>query len=184
MPTPRKAPVEPPVETPQWRSNPQRAVASNGKLLDVQIVESTPTQTTPRRASLRHQPRQWPVASNGKLLDVTIVGETPAKQRQRPQRQPTQNVAIKERGKLVSVFLSFCMCFRLPEEVGQNYFKFDYLQMFHQVSHQGSSMLKGNLFLVRVGGELLLDLHVKFVLSTFRGFKTYLHLVDSDKKWD
>ena len=43
-------------------------------------------------------------------------------------------------------------------------------------------MLKGNLFLVRVGGEWLLDLHVKFVLSTFRGFKTYLHLVDSDKK--
>ena len=54
--------------------------------------------------------------------------------------------------------------------------------MFHQVSHQGSSMLKGNLFLVRVGGEWLLDLHVKFVLSTFRGFKTYLYLVDSDKK--
>ena len=54
--------------------------------------------------------------------------------------------------------------------------------MFHQVSHQGSSMLKGNLFLVRVGGEWLLDLHVKFVLSTFRGFKTYLHLVDSNKK--
>ena len=43
-------------------------------------------------------------------------------------------------------------------------------------------MLKGNLFLVRVGGEWLLDLHVKFVLSTFRGFKTYLQLVDSDRK--
>ena len=43
-------------------------------------------------------------------------------------------------------------------------------------------MLKGNLFLARVGGEWLLDLHVKFVLSTFRGFKTYLHLVDSNKK--
>ena len=44
-------------------------------------------------------------------------------------------------------------------------------------------MLKGNLFLVRVGGEWLLDLHVKlFALSTFRGFKTYLHVVDSDKK--
>ena len=124
MPTPRKAPVEPPVETPRRHSNPRYAVASNGKLLDVQIVESTPTQTptqtTPRRASLRHQPRRWPVASNGKLVDVTIVGETPAKQRQRPQRQPTQNIAIKERGKLLSVFLSFCMSFRLLEEVGQN----------------------------------------------------------------
>ena len=120
MPTPRKAPVEPPVETPRQRSNPQWVVASNGKLLDVQIVESTPTQMTPRRASLRQQPHQWPIASNGKLLDMTIVGETPAKQRQRLQRQPTQNVAIKERGKLVSIFLSFCMCFRLLEEVGQN----------------------------------------------------------------
>ena len=81
MPTPRKAPVEPPVETPQRHSNPRRVVASNGKLLDVQIVESTPTQMTPRRALLRHQPCQarWPVASNGKLVDVTIVGETPAK---------------------------------------------------------------------------------------------------------
>ena len=44
-------------------------------------------------------------------------------------------------------------------------------------------MLKENLFLVRVGGEWLLDLHVKlFAISIFRGFKTYLHVVDSDKK--
>ena len=44
-------------------------------------------------------------------------------------------------------------------------------------------MLKENLFLVRVGGEWLLDLHVKlFVPFIFREFKTCLNVVDSEKK--
>ena len=47
-------------------------------------------------------------------------------------------------------------------------------------------MLKENLFLVRVGGEWLLELHVKLLSSLFpfifREFKNCLNFVDSDKK--
>ena len=37
--------------------------------------------------------------------------------------------------------------------------------MSQQVLHQESSMLDENLFLVRVSGEWLLELHVKFFVS-------------------
>ena len=98
--TPRKAPVAPVVrETP--RSKPRLPIASNGKLVDV--IDCTPMLTpsiqtvplqTPRKAPVVREP----IASNGKLVDV--IECTP---RQRPRRrQPTQNVAIQEKGKFVS----------------------------------------------------------------------------------
>ena len=102
--TPRKAKVSPvvcePVETPC--SKPHSPIASNGKLVDV--IECTP-MPTPRKAPVVYEPVETshskprlPIASNGKLVDVIKCTLT----RLRPQRQPTQNVAIQEKGKFVS----------------------------------------------------------------------------------
>ena len=68
------------------------------------VIECTP-MPTPRKAPVVHEPVETPrskprlpIALNGKLLDV--IECTP--KRLRPQRQPTQNVAIQEKGKFVS----------------------------------------------------------------------------------
>ena len=98
--TPRKAPVAPVVrETP--RSKPHLPIASNGKLVDV--IDCTPMpspsiQTVPLQTPRKAPVVREPIASNGKLVDVIQCTPT-----QRPRRrQPTQNVAIQEKGKFVS----------------------------------------------------------------------------------
>ena len=110
---PRKAPVasvlREPVETPC--SKPHLPIALNGKLVDV--IDCTPTLIpsikaaplqTPRAAPLVHEPRKAPavgepIALNGKFVDV--IECTPTRQRSQT-RQPTQNVAVQEKGKFVS----------------------------------------------------------------------------------
>ena len=113
---PRKAPVAPvvrePVETP-WRFKACLAIASNGKL--VGVIECTP-MPTPRKAPVVHEPVEtpWhstarlPIALNGKLVDVIECTPT----RLRPQRQPTQNVAIQEKGKF-PIFLFPLIAFQI-----------------------------------------------------------------------
>ena len=111
--TPRKAPVvREPVETPR-HSTACLPIASNGKLVDV--IECTP-MPTPRKAPAvrepvetpRHSTACLPIASNGKLVDVIECTPT----RLRPQRQPTQNVAIQEKGKF-PIFLFPLIAFQI-----------------------------------------------------------------------
>ena len=68
------------------------------------VIECTP-KPTPRKAPVVCEPVETlhlkphlPIASNGKLVDVIECTLT----RLRPQCQPTQNVAIQEKGKFVS----------------------------------------------------------------------------------
>ena len=111
--TPRKAPViHEPVETPR-HSKARLPIASNGKLVDV--IECTPTPI-PRKAPAVHEPvetprcstARLPIASNGKLVDVIECTPT----RLRPQCQPTQNVAIQEKGKF-PIFLFPLIAFQI-----------------------------------------------------------------------
>ena len=88
-------------------------IASNGKLVDV--IECT-LMPTPRKAPAVREPvetprrstARLPIASNGKLVDVIECTPT----RLRPQRQPTQNVAIQEKGKF-PIFLFPLIAFQI-----------------------------------------------------------------------
>ena len=78
-------------------------------------IQTAPLQT-PRKAPVvcepvetpRHSTAHLPIASNGKLVDVIECTLT----RLRPQCQPTQNVAIQEKGKF-PIFLFPLIAFQI-----------------------------------------------------------------------
>ena len=78
------------------------------------VIECTP-MLTPRKAPVvcepvetPHSKPHLPIASNGKLVDVIECTPT----RLRPQCQPTQNVAIQEKGKF-PIFLFPLIAFQI-----------------------------------------------------------------------